>query len=485
MTLRNYLLLLLPMALLGCGGDDKKDDNNGGAPSAAPVLVSSNPANGATEVPLATKQIVLTYDQPVRVSGGMELNGETISLLKITREGATVTVKDIALKRDQKYTLVIPEGCITSADGKQKAPEHTVSFAAVVTPVAADAAIASTLVTSNPSPEAVNLYEYLKDNYRKVTLSSTIASVNWNFSEAELVYKATGKYPAIATMDYIHLVTMMSRSPYSGWRINYDNITKVKEWWDNNGLVSACWHWNVPLTSGSKDYTCTPGRVSDGQTEFRPKNIFVDGTWENTIAHEDLEQIAECLLLLKDANIPVIWRPLHEASGNYNSGGSAWFWWGIDGPETFKQLWRYMFDYFKSRGINNLIWVWTTQTGYGYDKSRGILDDYDWYPGDEYVDVVGRDEYTLTAEQSLEEFAAISKLFPNKMITLSECGSVADMASQWESGAEWMWFMPWYDYDVNEKGKPFDSHGHANTAWWKATMASEYVITRDELPSLK
>ena len=57
MTLRNYLLLLLPMALLGCGGNDNKDDNNEPAPSAAPVLVSSNPANGATEVPLSTNQI--------------------------------------------------------------------------------------------------------------------------------------------------------------------------------------------------------------------------------------------------------------------------------------------------------------------------------------------------------------------------------------------------------------------------------------------
>lgn len=40
------------------------------------------------------------------------------------------------------------------------------------------------------------------------------------------------------------------------------------------------------------------------------------------------------------------------------------------------------FNYFKKEGINNLIWVWTTQTK-----------DSEFYPGDEYVDMVGRDMY--------------------------------------------------------------------------------------------
>ncbi|MFR5757995.1 MAG: glycosyl hydrolase [Bacteroides cellulosilyticus] len=58
------------------------------------------------------------------------------------------------------------------------------------------------------------------------------------------------------------------------------------------------------------------------------------------------------------------------------------FWWGSDGADTYKKLWRYMFNFFKEKGINNLIWVWTTQTK-----------DVDFYPGDEYVDIIGRDIY--------------------------------------------------------------------------------------------
>ena len=84
--------------------------------------------------------------------------------------------------------------------------------------------------------------------------------------------------------------------------------------------------------------------------------------------------MAGYLKLLHDANIPVIWRPLHEAAG-------GWFWWGKN-ADSFKKLWIQMFDYFKAQGLNNLIWVWTSETG-----------DADWYPGDAYVDIIGRDLY--------------------------------------------------------------------------------------------
>ena len=37
--------------------------------------------------------------------------------------------------------------------------------------------------------------------------------------------------------------------------------------------------------------------------------------------------------------VPVLWRPLHEAS-------EGWFWWGASGPEAFKRLWALMFTRF-------------------------------------------------------------------------------------------------------------------------------------------
>jgi mannan endo-1,4-beta-mannosidase len=53
----------------------------------------------------------------------------------------------------------------------------------------------------------------------------------------------------------------------------------------------------------------------------------------------DLDAIAAQLLKTKALDLPVLWRPLHEAWG-------GWFWWGAHGPDAFKQLWKLMFERF-------------------------------------------------------------------------------------------------------------------------------------------
>ena len=55
------------------------------------------------------------------------------------------------------------------------------------------------------------------------------------------------------------------------------------------------------------------------------------------------------------------------------------------------------------------------------------------------------------------------------------------MSAQWNAGARWLFFMPWYDYD-NDFTEGY-AHGHADISWWKNSFASDAVISRDELPS--
>ncbi|MGN0281336.1 MAG: glycosyl hydrolase [Prevotella sp.] len=205
------------------------------------------------------------------------------------------------------------------------------------------------------------------------------------------------------------------------------------------------------------DYT-----YSSGETVFDLKNATVDGTWEKAFIDYDLQNLAAYLKLLKDADIPVLWRPLHEAAG-------GWFWWGTD-AEAFKKLWRYMFDFLNAEGIDNLIWVWTSQTG-----------DDDWYPGDQYVDIIGRDLYGTGAADCASDFTSLQNKYQTKMVTLSECGwseytnsRVANIADQWNLGAKWSWFMPWYDgSDATNR--------HADDAWWQSAMNSDFVISLDEV----
>ena len=154
----------------------------------------------------------------------------------------------------------------------------------------------------------------------------------------------------------------------------------------------------------------------------------------------DLEKISGYLKLLQDKGIPVLWRPLHEAAGNtytqWHTG--AWFWWGADGAQAYKDLWIYMFNWFRDAGIRNLIWVWTTQTSGPEDA------DFDFYPGDEYVDIIGKDIYNVSDASGIaSQFTAVLQYSSHKMVTLSELGGIPDMGSCWDSGARWLYFMPW------------------------------------------
>lgn len=204
-----------------------------------------------------------------------------------------------------------------------------------------------------------------------------------------------------------------------------------------------------------------------GNVIFDLDNAVTDGTWENKFVKADLERVATYIKALKDAGIPVLWRPLHEAAGNIPSGGSPWFWWGKNAT-SFKKLWIMMFDYFKEQGLDNLIWVWTS-----------VGNDDDWYPGDAYVDVVGRDLYGNSVATCSEEFQSLQNKY-GKIVTLSECGvstatdgtttAIGTIADQWAAGAKWSWFMPWYNADV-----------HTTKEWWQAAMQMDNIITRDKV----
>lgn len=418
---------------------------------ASPVLVSSTPASEASGVEMGEVTISLTYDKNVFFAS------KNKDLLSISNDGSIVSADVIGSSptlvvvancpsRNTTYTLSIPEGLVTGPN-EMPAPAVELSF----TTKGIDAAV-NTL-----TEEAQKVYDFLVETYEQKTVSGTMAQVNWNTDEAVQVNTWTGKYPALNCFDYIHLYESGSGSSW----IDYGDITPVQEWWNNGGLVAAMWHWNVPKSEGSSEMSFN----MEGNS-FNIDNAFTEGTWEYTVVNDDLAKVAGYLKLLKDANIPVIWRPLHEASG-------GWFWWGKN-ADSFKKLWIKMFDYFKAQGLNNLIWVWTTETG-----------DADWYPGDQYVDIVGRDLYGKTAAECVSQYQAIAEEYNDKMVTLSECGAYLDtnttlgtLSEQWNAGAKWLWFMPWYDSDGQ-------SVPYVGEAWWQDAMSQDYVITRDQLPSFK
>ncbi len=448
-----------------------KDEGNGVVDTDPPEFVSCS-FQGVTNVNKGDAIIEIIYNENVVLLNPHGITLNNVLVTHVIAAYTKLTVK-VTLEEATEYTLKIPAGVIKGPVGST-ADEVIISFR---TKDPVSLIIDTNLVSVNASPEAVNVYKFLKENYGVKCISAVQSNVAWNINEAEWVKQHTGKYPAMATMDYIHL-------PFSpaNW-IDYSQTGFIEDWWSNNGLISASWHWLVPKFNGgegyvygTEDYTYKPS-----ETTFKASNVTIEGTWENTLAKADLEKIAGYLKLLQAKNIPVIWRPLHEAAGNIYeySNGTAWFWWGTGGADVYKDIWIFMFDYFESQGLDNLIWVWNTQTK-----------DDPFYPGDEYVDIVGRDIYSNDdASDIASQFNSIQERFPNKIVTLSELGSVAKMSEQWSAGAKWSYFMSWYDYErtntINNTSFTSTDHMHANAAWWIDAFSIDYVVTRDQMPDLK
>lgn len=446
-----YLLLLI---MAGCSKTRDAEDSIDKVES--PKIVSSTIENGAENVSDGQQTLRITFDQNITLPspGNIRLNGTSV-------QGVSAAFKElhipVVLLRSTAYTLVIPGNTIKGPTGLF-AEGLEISFTTIG---AVGETVKTHLVTENPSAEVQNVYGFLRENYGVKLISGVMANVNWNSNEAEWVYKHTGKYPVLNCFDYVHLYA----SP-ANW-INYEQIQVVEDWWQNKGLVSAMWHWNVPVNEGSTSY-----QFYTRETTFDVARAVIEGTYEHTVIKADLNRIADHLLLLKAKHIPVIWRPLHEAAG-------TWFWWGAKGSEPYKKLWVIMFEVFKSKGLNNLIWVWTSETN-----------DDAWYPGDAYVDIIGIDLYDKASAADIASiYTTLTRKYTDKMIALSEFGNVAGFSSQWTDGARWSWAMPWYDYErtVSTTGTAFNekSHQHANISYWEDLLNNPVVLTRDEMPDLK
>lgn len=305
------------------------------------------------------------------------------------------------------------------------------------------------LADPEANEETRELYQYLRNEvWGKKVLSGCQAEWNYNINDAERIYKASGKYPKVNVFDFQHF-----DQPW----INYRTPT-AKQWHQSGGIVSFMWHIHMPTNAFVEQKSDWEGFYIHGEKpcHILPSRCATEETLENRIFQQKLEGVAQLLLYYQSQGIPIIWRPLHEASGR-------WFWWGAEDGAAYKQLYRYMFDYFCQAGVHNLIWVWTSETG-----------DDDWYPGDEYVDIVARDGYpknNTTHISQAEDFRRLRQAHPNKMTALPECNSVPSWENMQKDNALWLMVAPWCG------GGAF---GHGNTnEFWEQFLSEEYIIHRD------
>ncbi len=338
-----------------------------------------------------------------------------------------------------RILCIILFGLFFSCKSLEKEPE------VIIEPIADR--LNALLVHPSPSPEAKAVYDFLRENYGKQILSG-VMTLN-SFDEVKWLKENTGKEPAIVGLDFMH-----NNRDYS-WFDEHQPIKDAKTYWDRNGLPALMWHWRDPSKKTEAFYT--------SDTAFDVSKITDPDSEEYKAIIRDIDYISGLLKILQQQKVPVLWRPLHEAAG-------AWFWWGAKGPESCKKLYQIMYDRMVNQhGLNNLIWIWT------YEKDESL-----WYPGDSCVDIVGRDIYKQGDRSSqVEEYTKVSNHHKSsKIVALTECGTIPDVAHLKADKANWSWFMTWYgDFVRNEK--------HNTLTSWKFAMNSSYVITLDEMPSLK
>ena len=336
------------------------------------------------------------------------------------------------------------------------------------------------------TPEAQELQDYLASVYGKKIISGQQeiygGGNDGNYElEFDYIYDLTGKYPAVRGFD------LMNYNPLYGWD---DKTTeRIIDWVKNRGgIATASWHINVPkdfdeYEVGDKlDWQKCTYAI---QSTFKTENCIVEDTKENQYWNAAIEMLAEQLQRLQDENVPLIFRPLHEAEGNVNTDGSgAWFWWGKAGAKTYVKIWKYLYNKLtKEYGLHNLIWE---QNLYAWSP-----DSIQWYAGDDYVDIVGYDKYNtvynrhdgkssgpnLDAETPI--FYTLVKFVDNKkMIAMAENDSIPSVKNLEIEHAAWLYFCPWYgEFILDEKNNAKSD--------LKELYTSKYCITLDDLPFLK
>lgn len=327
--------------------------------------------------------------------------------------------------------------------------------------------VSNVLSDPNATPETKALFTYLCEGYGKQVLSGQVADNGLNSDEFKSIYEVTGKKPAILGLD------MMDYTPSrNAMGANVSNAVDVASaFHEENGIVTFCWHWNAPgeyIKSGTDEENGNPrwwGGFYTRNSTFDIEAIMNgDDPAGKALLDKDIEGIAKQLNRLEDAGVPVLWRPLHEASG-------GWFWWGAKGAEPYKALYKYLHDQLTNTyGCHNLIWVWNGQNP-------------DWYPGDAYVDIIGEDLY-LDKHVYSASAAKFSEILDysggKKIIALTENGVVFDIDNVIAAGTKWAWFNTWNKDFITKNGVFSDEYTEAHIL--KKTYQSDFVITLDELP---
>ena len=286
------------------------------------------------------------------------------------------------------------------------------------------------LVACNDSIKTIDTTSQLQDILRQVGASSnvlfgqhdaTLYGHSWCGERGRSdCHDITNDYPAVISFDLGHIE--------SGDSVNIDGIPfrlirqAIIDHHAEGGILSISWHPRNFVTGGASWDTSCDSVV---------RAILPTGSHHQQFT-QALDNIVTFVASLRDQTatpIPVLFRPWHEQNG-------TWFWWGATGctPEEYKALYRFTHDYLAARLPQQLLWTYSPNLG--INDSTYML----YYPGNEYIDLLGVDCYHFNNEtpdtyqynlcQCLETLTHAGSL-TDKPIALTETGLESCQIPDW------------------------------------------------------
>jgi len=254
------------------------------------------------------------------------------------------------------------------------------------------------LVDENASPETKALFHNLKELSQNQTLfghqHATEYGHGWQGDENRSDVKSvTGSHPAVIGVD----IMGFSGVPEEEINKNMESLRKnVIDTYERGGITTVAWHFSNPVSEGrfywvdSVSLPAVKYIIPGGEAHEKYKEILTTvGAWANSLKAKD------------GTLIPVIFRPFHEFDGD-------WFWWGASHctKEEFTDLWKFTVSYLRdSLDVHNFIYAFSPDNRFNNEEEF-----LERYPGDEWVDMVGMDNYADLGRDRYDIETAAKKL---------------------------------------------------------------------------
>ncbi len=292
-------------------------------------------------------------------------------------------------------------------------------------------------------------------------------------------YVGTDTYPSLLGIDLGRCGFGLGFIKDHEWATVSQMVCEVVDYAAEGGIVTIASHFrnpSMPEQTYSDIGSSDRGILGDDQAW---NDIITEGTALNAQFMMELERCARTLGALKDAGVPIIWRPMHEVDGK-------WFWWGTcSDTRYYVELWKYIYNYFTvDCGLDNLIWHY----------SPSITENCAaYYPGDEYVDIVGCDWYTggeleiLTRNHKpYEDLMALGKITNLAEVGISSSLKAEDYRDQEALFSAQSYFgmlteMYREDYKIGFFATYNDIHSLAFLPGGEEFMKSEMVLDLSEM----